>query len=104
MRLYTCKVQGRVTARHQTTRAEKPGTVGFIHPLWLEAKVTNGRIVVRIWGRTGERVQLFADGKLVSRLRVGRNGWVEFGSAVVSHRAVLWVTGPNGHASHVISA
>jgi hypothetical protein len=50
--------------------------VRFIHPLWLEAKEMNGKIVVRIWGRAGERVQLFASGKLVTHnaARSGRNG------------------------------
>jgi hypothetical protein len=104
LRVYACKVRGRVTAHGQTARAEKPGTVRFIHPLWLDSKVTKGRIVVRIWGRAGELVQLFADGKLVGRARIGRAGWVKIVSAEVRHGDKLWVTGPHGHTSHRITA
>jgi hypothetical protein len=104
LRVYTCKVQGHVTASHQTARAEKPGTVRFIHPLWLETKVANGKIVVRIWGRAREPVQLFSNGNVVGRARIGRNGWVDIVSAEIQPGVGLWVTGPNGHTSHRITA
>ena len=100
LRIYTCKVRGRVTAHRWTARADKPGTVSFIHPLWLNTRVANGKIVVRIWGRAREPVRLFADGKQVSRSRIGRNGWVDIVSAEIQHGDMLRVTGRNGHAFH----
>ena len=104
LRLYTCKVRGRVSANHRTARQQRAGIVRFIHPLWLQANVKNGKIVVRIWGRADEPVQLFADGKLVSRARIGRGGWVELVSKEIRHGDRLRVTGPNGHTSHRITA
>jgi hypothetical protein len=104
LRVLSCKVRGHVTANRQTTRAEKPGTVRFIHPLWLDSKVTKGKIVVRIWGRAGERVQLFAGGDLVAQARIGRAGWVKVVSARIRHGDRLWVAGPHGHTSHRITA
>jgi hypothetical protein len=104
LRVYTCKVHGRVTARSQTSGAERPGTVRFIHPLWLETKVANGKIVVRVWGRAGENVQLFANGNLIGRARIGSDGWVDILSAEIQRGVGLWVTGPNGHTSHRIAA
>jgi hypothetical protein len=104
LRLYTCKVRGRVTAKRQTARALKSGTVRFIHPLWLDARVTNGKIVVRIWGRAREPVQLFANGDLVGRARIGRRGWVKIVSAKIRHGDTLRVSGPHGHTSHLITA
>jgi Divergent InlB B-repeat domain len=103
LRIYTCKVRGRVTANRRTARAEKPGTVRFIHPLWLKTRVTNGKIVVRIWGRAREPLRLFADGKQVSRSRIGRKGWVDIVSAKIQHGDMLRVTGLNGHAYHRIA-
>ena len=100
LRVYTCKVRGRVAANRRTARADKPGTVSFIHPLWLNTRVANGKIVVRIWGRAREPVRLFADGKQVSRSRIGRNGWVDIVSAEIQHGDMLRVTGRNGHAFH----
>jgi hypothetical protein len=104
LRIYTCKVRGRVRANHRTARQQRAGIVRFVHPLWLQAKVKNGKIVVRIWGRPGEQVQLFADGELVSRARIGRGGWVDLVSREIRHGDRLRVTGPNGHTSHRITA
>jgi hypothetical protein len=104
LRVLTCKVRGRITANRQTAWTEKPGTVRFIHPLWLDAKVTDGKIVVRVWGRAGEAVQLFADGNVVGRSRIGTEGWVDLASPEIRHGVGLWVTGPNGHTSHRIVA
>jgi hypothetical protein len=103
LRVLSCKVRGRVRAHRRTARTEKPGTVRFIHPLWLETKVTKGKIVVRIWGRKGEPVQLFANGDVVGRARIGRHGWVKIVSARINHGDTLWVTGPHGHVSHHIT-
>jgi len=104
LRVLTCKVRGRVTAKRRTARADKPGTLRFIHPLWLESHVTRGKIVVRVWGRAGEAVQLFADGNVVGRARIGRAGWVEIVSGRIQHGDNLWVTGPHGHTSHRVTA
>jgi hypothetical protein len=104
LRVYTCKVRGRIAANRQLARAEKPGIVHFIHPLWLETKVANGKIVVRVWGRAGEAVKLFADGNVVSQTRIGRYGWVDIVSPEIQHGVGLWVTGPHGHTSHRITA
>jgi hypothetical protein len=68
-----------------------------------ETKVTNGKIVVRIWGRTGEPVQLFANGEVVGRARIGHGGWVKIVSAQIERGDTLWVTGPHGHTSHHIT-
>ena len=38
LRIYTCKVTGRVRANRRTARTEKPGTLRFIHPLWIETR------------------------------------------------------------------
>jgi hypothetical protein len=65
--------------------------------------VTKGKIVVRIWGRKGEPVQLFANGDVVGRARIGRHGWVKIVSARINHGDTLWVTGPHGHVSHHIT-
>ncbi|MEK6276238.1 MAG: hypothetical protein AABM30_13040, partial [Actinomycetota bacterium] len=102
LRVYTCKVRGRVSANRRTAREDKAGTVRFIHPLWLESKVVKGKVVVRIWGRAREAVELFANGELVSRARIGRNGWVKIVSAEIEHGDTVWVVGPHGHVSHHI--
>ena len=104
LRLLTCKVRGCVTAKRRTARAQKIGTVRFIHPLWLDARVAKGKIVVRIWGRAREPVQLFANGDLVGRARIGRRGWVKIVSAKIRHGDTLRVSGPHGHTSHLITA
>jgi hypothetical protein len=104
LRVYTCKVRGRVKANRRAARSGKPGIVRFIHPLWLDSKVTKGKIVVRIWGRVREPVELFANGKVVGRARIGRGGWVEIVSTEIQHGEHLWVTGPQGHRSHHITA
>ncbi len=104
LRIYRCKVRGRIKANRQTARPQKPGVVSFIHPLWLHSKVSKGRIVVRIWGRAHEQVQLFADGIVVGRPRIGRAGWVDVVSTKIQHGNHVWVTGPHGHVSHHIAA
>lgn len=41
--------------------------------------------------------------RLVSRSRIGRNGWVDIVSAEIQHGDILRVTGHNGHAYHRIA-
>lgn len=41
--------------------------------------------------------------RLVSRSRIGRNGWVDIVSAEIQHGDMLRVTGHNGHAYHRIA-
>jgi hypothetical protein len=104
LRVLRCKVRGRVRAKRLEAGTDKPGTVRFIHPLWLHSKVRKGKIVVRIWGRAREPVELFADGNVVGRRLIGRHGWVEIVSAEIQHGEHLWVTGSHGHRSHHITA
>ncbi|MEP6910449.1 MAG: hypothetical protein ABI896_08475, partial [Actinomycetota bacterium] len=103
LRVYTCKVRGRVTANHRKARAKKAGIVHFIHPLWLESKVVRGKVVVRVYGRPGESFELFANGNVVGRARLGRRGWAKIVFAGIRHGDGLWVTGRDGHRSHRIS-
>jgi hypothetical protein len=103
LRVLRCKVRGRVRAKRLAARTGKPGTVRFIHPLWLHSRVTKGKIVVRIWGRAREPVELFADGEVVGRALIGRKGWVEIVPGL-RHGVHLWVTGSHGHRSHHITA
>jgi hypothetical protein len=104
LRVYTCQVHGRVSANERTTRAQKPRAVGFIHPLWLESKMKQGKIVVRIWGRARETAELFAGGNSMGHAVIGRNGWVEITSPGIRHGDRLWVRGHHGHTTHVITA
>ena len=103
-RIYTCRVTARIAARGSTATSPHPATLRFIHPLWLETKRgQNGSIVVRIWGRSGETVELLADGKVVGQARIRRNGWVDITlpGLRLNH---LWVRGARDHHSHVINA
>jgi hypothetical protein len=61
------------------------------------------RLVPRIWGRAREPVRLFADGKQLSRSRIGPKGWVDIVSAEIQHGDMLRVTDLNGHAYHRIA-
>jgi len=104
MRIYTCRVTARVAARGRTATSRNPGKLRFIHPLWLETKRgQNGSVVVRIWGRSGETVELLADGRSVAHARIRRNGWVEITLPRIHSGHHLWVDGAHGHHSHVIS-
>ena len=102
VRLVGCRVEGRVRAHGQHATA-RPGTLRFIHPLWPEATWHDGRLVVRIWGRAGERVRLFANGHAVGEARSGHAGWVDVVTADVTPGSTLWVTGARGHVSHRIT-
>ena len=103
VRVYTCRVTARIAARGRTATSPRPGTLRFIHPLWLETKRgQNGSVVVRIWGRSGEAVELLADGRAVAHARINRKGWVEITlPGLRLHR--LSVRGGRDHHSHVIS-
>ena len=103
-RVLTCKVHAHATANHRTARAQKPGTLRFIHPLWPGTRIENGEIVVRIWGRKGEPVTLFSHAGMLRRTRIGANGWVDVRHADIHSGEMLWVTGPHGHFSHHIFA
>ena len=105
MRAYTCRVTARVVANRSTATSRKPGMLRFIHPLWLDTKSgKGGSVVVRIWGRSGEAVELLADGRVVAHARISRNGWVEIVRPGIRPGSRLWVRGTQGHHSHVISA
>ena len=48
--------------RHDNRQQRPSNLVRFIHPLWLDTRRGDGgRIVVRIWGRSGAAVELLAD-------------------------------------------
>jgi hypothetical protein len=103
-RIYTCRVTARIAARGRTATAPNPGKLRFIHPLWLETKRgQNGSVIVRIWGRNGEAVELLADGRTVAHARISRKGWVEVTLPGI-HLHHLWVRGAHDHHSHVISS
>jgi hypothetical protein len=77
----------------------------FIHPLWLDTKTGSGaKLVVRIWGRSGETVELHADDKVVAGARIGPLGWVEVEPRHIRPGSRLWASGRHGHRSHVITA
>jgi hypothetical protein len=100
LRLYRCVVQGRVWHHGLTASPKRPGVIRFIHPLWLEWRgVEDGVVVVRVWGRAGERVRLYADGDLVARARIHRHGWVDVSLPGVPNGSELWAKGPHGHIS-----
>jgi hypothetical protein len=102
-RVVRCSVAGRVAAQGQTATAA--GTVGFMHPLWLRSLGSTGDGTrIRIWGRAGQFVVLHAGGATVATVRIGRHGWVDVVTRAVRPGARIFVTSPDGHSSHVVTA
>jgi hypothetical protein len=104
LRVLSCHVTGRVSARERTARGAAPHRLRFIHPLWLETRIPHGKLIIRAWGREHESVELFANGRMIGRATIGRSGWVDIRSAPIRRGDRLWVKGPHGHTTHVITA
>jgi Divergent InlB B-repeat domain len=102
-RVVRCSVAGRFAAQGQVAAAA--GTVGFMHPLWLRSLGSTGDGTrIRIFGRAGHLAVLHAGGATVATVRIGRHGWVDVVTRAVRSGSRIFVTSPDGHSSHVVTA